>query len=332
MKYDLVQDNIKMLYLASPRGFCAGVSRAVSIVELAIERFGTPIFVRKEIVHNACVVRELTKRGVVFVNELDDIKKYNLDADIQPTVIFSAHGVSPEVFKVAEYMDLRIVDATCPLVERVHKRAKKYAEDGYNILLIGHKEHEEVQGTLGVINSACGKVQVIERIEDIRNLELANPCKWLSQTTISYSDTLEIVHALTQKFPFLDGSAGLDICYATTNRQKATYELVKTVGKNGVVLVVGSKNSSNTLRLVENAAHLGVNALRLEDADAIDSKLIKTLADAKNIGITSGASVPEHLVEEIVQKIVDKFPNVKAQTITTTVENTHFALPKSLQQ
>ncbi|MDR2083013.1 MAG: 4-hydroxy-3-methylbut-2-enyl diphosphate reductase [Candidatus Ancillula trichonymphae] len=328
MKYGQLH-SCKSLYLASPRGFCAGVSRAISTAELALERFGAPIFVRKEIVHNACVVRELSAKGVVFIEELDDIA---WAGETQPTVVFSAHGVSPAVFEAAKRANLRVIDATCPLVERVHKRAKKCAEDGYNILLIGHKDHDEIQGTLGVIRASGGKVQVVERIEDLENLELEEPCEWLSQTTLSRVDTLEIARAAVEKFPFLKVNAGLDICYATTNRQAATHELAKTVGKNGVILVVGSKNSSNMLRLVEEARRLGVDAFRLEDADALDAKCMQRLVDTQNIGITSGASVPERLVEEIVHKIVDEFPTTKIQTITTTVENTHFALPGSLQK
>ena len=303
--------------LASPRGFCAGVVRAVDIVNLALEVYGQPIYVRREIVHNKYVVNELHQKGIIFVNELEE-------APAGGRVIFSAHGVPPEVSAAAAARNLKVIDATCPLVTKVHREAVKYARLGHTIILIGHSDHDEVIGTLG---EAPGSIIVLDPEEDIEDLEIANPSKvvYLTQTTLSLNDTRHMVDRLRQKFPSIKAPGSEDICYATQNRQTAVLELARKKGAE-LILVVGSSNSSNSCRLVEVAQSAGVPAFLIDDIEDIQ---ISWLKGVKTIGLTAGASAPEGLVEKVVRYLNGLgYPGV--ETTGDIVESVEFSLPPEL--
>ena len=275
--------------LAQPRGFCAGVERAIEIVERAIEKYGPPIYVRHEIVHNRHVVERLRAKGALFVDEL---------AEIPPggVTIFSAHGVASAVEDEAEDRDLPVIDATCPLVSKVHSEGQRYASQGREIVLIGHAGHPEIEGTMGRID---GKVHLISRAEEVANLKVSNPEKlaFITQTTLSLDDTRAVIEALRQRFPTIVGPDTKDICYATQNRQRAARELAIAVD---VVLVVGAANSSNSNRLREIAAEQGVPAYLIADADALDPRWI---TGVESVGITAGASAPEDLVQAVIDRL-----------------------------
>ncbi|MBA66299.1 MAG: 4-hydroxy-3-methylbut-2-enyl diphosphate reductase [Chloroflexi bacterium] len=298
------------ILLAEPRGYCAGVVRAVDIVELALTKIGNPIYVRHEIIHNQHVVNELKDKGAIFVEEISEIPENS-------TVIFSAHGVSPLVWEEAQKKNLNIIDATCPLVTKVHLEAIKYAKDGYTILLVGHKGHDEVIGTMG---EAPDNTILVESVEDIPLLNIPNSEKVvaLTQTTLSVSDTANIISALKEKFPKL--VTRNDICYATTNRQNALDSITDDVD---LVLVVGAKNSSNSNRLKELASERGIEAYLVNGPE--DVKL-DWLEGKSSIGITSGASTPEVLVNGVIEKI--KPSNI--QNIVYAEENVNFKLPKEV--
>ncbi|MBS95978.1 MAG: 4-hydroxy-3-methylbut-2-enyl diphosphate reductase [SAR202 cluster bacterium] len=298
------------ILLAEPRGYCAGVVRAVDIVELALTKIGNPIYVRHEIIHNQHVVNELKDKGAIFVEEISEIPENS-------TVIFSAHGVSPLVWEEAQKKNLYIIDATCPLVTKVHLEAIKYAKDGYTILLVGHKGHDEVIGTMG---EAPDNTILVESVEDIPLLNIPNSEKVvaLTQTTLSVSDTANIISALKEKFPKL--VTRNDICYATTNRQNALDSITDDVD---LVLVVGAKNSSNSNRLKELASERGIEAYLVDGPE--DVKL-DWLEGKSSIGITSGASTPEVLVNGVIEKI--KPSNI--QNIVYAEENVNFKLPKEV--
>ena len=298
------------ILLAEPRGYCAGVVRAVDIVEIALTKIGNPIYVRHEIIHNQHVVNELKDKGAIFVEEISEIPE-------KSTVIFSAHGVSPEVWEEAQKKNLNIIDATCPLVTKVHVEAIKYAKDGYTILLVGHKGHDEVIGTMG---EAPDNTILVESVDDIPSLNVPNFEKVvaLTQTTLSVSDTANIISALKQKFPQL--ITRNDICYATTNRQNALDSISDEVD---LVLVVGAKNSSNSNRLKELASERGIEAYLVNGPE--DVKL-DWLEGKSSIGITSGASTPEVLVNGVIEKI--KPSNI--QNIVYAEENVNFKLPKEV--
>ena len=298
------------ILLAEPRGYCAGVVRAVDIVELALTNIGNPIYVRHEIIHNQHVVNELKDKGAIFVEEISEIPENS-------TVIFSAHGVSPLVWEEAQKKNLNIIDATCPLVTKVHLEAIKYAKDGYTILLVGHKGHDEVIGTMG---EAPDNTILVESVEDIPLLNIPNSEKVvaLTQTTLSVSDTANIISALKEKFPKL--VTRNDICYATTNRQNALDSITDDVD---LVLVVGAKNSSNSNRLKELASERGIEAYLVNGPE--DVKL-DWLEGKSSIGITSGASTPEVLVNGVIEKI--KPSNI--QNIVYAEENVNFKLPKEV--
>jgi len=305
----------RRLILATPRGFCAGVVRAIDIVNLALETYGQPLYVRHEIVHNGYVVSELRARGVIFVEELDDVPPGN-------RIIFSAHGVSPEVRQAAEARRLKVIDATCPLVIKVHYEAVKYARGGYSIILIGHADHEEVIGTIG---EAPAAIRVLSRAEDVERIEVPDPEKvaYLTQTTLSLDDTREIIARLRVRFPRIQGPPSDDICYATQNRQVAVKQLARHVE---VVLVVGSANSSNSRRLVEVAVNSGVAAHLIRDADDIQQSWFET---ARVVGLTAGASVPESLVNRVLERMHDiGFP--APEYARGVVEEVQFALPADL--
>jgi len=305
----------KTLLLLKPRGFCAGVVRAIDIVRIALEAFGPPIYVRKEIVHNRFVVEELQGKGAIFVDSVDEVP-------YGERVIYSAHGVSPEVREASEIRKLRVIDATCPLVTKVHVEAVKFAKEGYSLILIGHHDHDEVIGTLG---EAPIVTQVVGSPEQVESLAVRDPDRvaYLTQTTLSLDETKDIIAALREKFPNIKGPAAQDICYATENRQEA----VKHVASEAdLLLVVGSDNSSNSNRLVEVARNLGA------DSHLIDSfRNIKPewLEGVKTIALTAGASAPECLVEEVVEFLSGKgFDNVKE--IELMPENVRFGLPPEI--
>lgn len=306
---------MKRIILAQPRGFCAGVHRAVDIVEKAIEKYNAPIYVRHEIVHNKHVVDSLTNKGAVFVDEISDIPKGS-------NTIFSAHGVSDSVESAAENKSLTVVDATCPLVKKVHIEAIKYNNQGYKIILIGHKGHPEVEGTAGRVP---GGVEVVETVEQIKNLGYSQDDKlaYITQTTLSVDDTKKIIDALKIKYPLIKGPDTRDICYATQNRQKAVRELAKC---SDVVLVLGNNNSSNSVRLAEISALTGVPTYRIADKSEINIELIK---EFDVIGITAGASTPEVLVKDLISFIKQSCnQNIAVEVLDGAEEKVNFKLPE----
>ncbi|WP_425506563.1 4-hydroxy-3-methylbut-2-enyl diphosphate reductase [Streptomyces rectiverticillatus] len=308
----------RKVLLAAPRGYCAGVDRAVIAVEKALEQYGAPVYVRHEIVHNKYVVKTLEKKGAIFVDETEEVPEGNI-------VIFSAHGVAPVVHEEARRGKLATIDATCPLVTKVHKEAVRFAKDDYDILLIGHEGHEEVIGTSG---EAPDHITLVDGPGDVANVEVRDPDKvvWLSQTTLSVDETMETVGALQQKFPNLLSPPSDDICYATQNRQIA----VKQMGADAdLVIVVGSKNSSNSVRLVEVALGAGAKDAHLVDyADEIDEAWLEGVT---TVGVTSGASVPEILVEGVLDWLAERgYGDV--ETITAAQESITFSLPKELRR
>ncbi len=306
------------MLLASPRGYCAGVDRAVIAVEKALDHYGAPVYVRKQIVHNKHVVRSLEKRGAIFVDEVDE-------APEGCVMVFSAHGVSPAVVAEAEARNMHTIDATCPLVTKVHREVQRFDREGYDILLIGHEGHEEVEGTAG---EAPNAVQLVDGDEGVERATVRDPNRviWLSQTTLSVDETMQTVLKLREKFPTLQNPPSDDICYATQNRQVA----IKKVGaESDLVIVVGSANSSNTVRLVEVALEAGAkSAYRIDDVSEINPDWF---VGVKTIGVTAGASVPEELVEEVLDYLADiDFGDV--QTVVTAEEDIQFSLPKELRR
>jgi 4-hydroxy-3-methylbut-2-en-1-yl diphosphate reductase len=311
-------DSEKRVLLAAPRGYCAGVDRAVITVEKALEAYGAPVYVRKEIVHNKHVVSTLEQKGVIFVNETDEVPEGK-------TVVFSAHGVSPAVHEEAAARSLKTIDATCPLVTKVHHEVRRFANDETEILLIGHEGHEEVEGTAG---EAVGKVKIVDGLDGARNVQPTPGKKlvWLSQTTLSVDETLEAVAILRQRFPEIQDPPSDDICYATQNRQEA----IKAIAPQAdLVLVVGSTNSSNSVRLVEVALEYGAKKAYLIDyaSEAKDEWLI----GVKTVGVTSGASVPEILVRTVLDWLsLHGYSNV--EEVRATEETLLFSLPPELRK
>jgi 4-hydroxy-3-methylbut-2-en-1-yl diphosphate reductase len=308
----------RRVLLAKPRGYCAGVDRAVQAVEVALEHYGSPVYVRKQIVHNTHVVAGLEKRGAIFVEETDEVPE-------GAVIVFSAHGVAPEVREDAEKRGLRTIDATCPLVTKVHNEARRFAAQGYDILLIGHEGHEEVVGTTG---EAPDHIRLVDGPGQSDETEVRDPAKvaWLSQTTLSVDETQQTVDALRKRFPLLVDPPSDDICYATQNRQAAVKQIA---ADSDVVLVVGSRNSSNSVRLVEVALDAGAGAAYLvEDAGSIRPQW---LTDAGTVGLTSGASVPEDLVEGVLARLAESgFTDVA--DVEAVPERMQFALPHELRQ
>ena len=305
----------KTLLLLKPRGFCAGVVRAIDIVRIALEAFGRPIYVRKEIVHNRYVVDELSEKGAVFVDSVEEVPEGE-------RVIYSAHGVSPEVREASKRRNLRVIDATCPLVTKVHVEAVKYAREGYSIVLIGHRDHDEVIGTLG---EAPLVTQVVGTADQVERLSLPDPNRvaYITQTTLSLDETKDIISALKKKFPNIRGPHAQDICYATENRQVA----VKHVSEEAdLLLVVGSDNSSNSNRLVEVARNLGTQAHLIENYTAIKPEWLQAV---RSIAVTAGASAPECLVEEVVAFLKEKGFN-HLREVEVMPENVRFGLPPEI--
>lgn len=306
------------LLLATPRGYCAGVDRAVQSVERALELYGPPVYVRKEIVHNKHVVAQLRERGAIFVDELDG----TIPEDA--ITVFSAHGVSPAVHADAEKRGLRTIDATCPLVTKVHVEAKKFAAAGYTIVLIGHAGHEEVEGTMG---EAPEHIVLVETEEDVTALELGNPDKvaYISQTTLSVDETSTIIAALREKYPNITGPRTDDICYATTNRQSAVKQMADQCD---LVLVIGSKNSSNSNRLVDVARQEGTESHLIDNESQVREEW---LSGKRVVGITSGASAPEELVQRLVQFFRDRGTE-QVEDFEVLREDTRFMLPKTIRR
>jgi 4-hydroxy-3-methylbut-2-enyl diphosphate reductase len=302
--------------VASPRGFCAGVSYAIEIVELVLERYGPPVYVRHEIVHNRHVVERLRQRGARFVDDLAEVPSGSL-------LIFSAHGVSPAVREEARGRGLRVIDATCPLVTKVHLEALRYAREGYEILLVGHRGHVEVEGTLG---HAPDRMYLIETIEDVETVQVVDPDRVavVTQTTLSVDDTREILAAIRRRFPASHTPGKEDICYATQNRQTAVKELARSAD---LVLVIGSATSSNTNRLVEVARNAGSEARLIEDAGDIDPTW---LTGRVHIGVTAGASAPEELVQRTIQRLRE-LGFLRVEDLRTADERVVFALPRELR-
>ena len=304
------------LLIAAPRGFCAGVDRAIEIVERALEKYGAPVYVRHEIVHNRYVVESLKAKGAIFVEELDEVPT---DAP----VVFSAHGVPKSVPAEAERRNMLYVDATCPLVSKVHRQAERQIEKGQHIIFIGHAGHPEVIGTMGQV--PAGQITLVETVEDVAKLPFtdADNLSFLTQTTLSVDDTRELVEALQARYPQIVAPKAEDICYATSNRQAAVKKIAPA---SDLVLVIGAPNSSNSLRLVEVAERLGTDARLIQRADEIDPSWLEGVG---TLGLTAGASAPEKLVREVVDRL-SEWRQVQEEIITTAEENMIFKLPRQL--
>lgn len=311
-------DADKKVLLAAPRGYCAGVDRAVETVERAIEDYGAPVYVRKEIVHNKYVVDSLAKRGVIFVDEADEVPE-------GAHLVFSAHGVSPAVRQLADSRNLQTIDASCPLVTKVHREANRFDRDGYYILLVGHEGHEEVEGTAGEAPEVTYLVDGIEGVDALPDFLADEKLVWLSQTTLSVTETLDIVAKLRERFPHLENPPSDDICYATQNRQNAVREMAPDCD---LVIVVGSQNSSNSVRLVEVALEFGAKDSHLVDyAAEIDEAWLDGVT---TVGVTSGASVPEILVREVLEWLAER-GYADTEEIRTATETITFSLPREIR-
>ncbi len=310
----MIRKNLEVV-LAAPRGFCAGVERAIAIVEKALQKFGPPVYVRHEIVHNKYVVEDLQKRGAIFVDEVDQIPE-------GAVTIFSAHGVSDKVEKDAKERNLPVIDATCPLVTKVHLEAKKHEKYQKEIILIGHEGHPEVEGTAGRVKQ---KVVLVSSPEDVKKITVKNPnnLAYVTQTTLSVDDTTNIINALKQRFPNIQGPSTKDICYATQNRQNAVKLLAKEVD---LILVIGSVNSSNSNRLRDLGESMGVSSYLIDGAQGIQMKWLQNIS---KIGITAGASAPEILIDETL-RFLDNYFSIAVRTLEGIEENVRFKLPALL--
>ncbi len=307
----------KRVLLAAPRGYCAGVDRAIEIVEVALATYGAPVYVRKQIVHNLHVVRRLEATGAIFVDELDEVPGGS-------TVVFSAHGVAPEVHQQAKARDLKVIDATCPLVTKVHQEARKFAGKGYDIVLIGHEGHEEVIGTMG---EAPREIHLVADEEAAERVEVADPERvaYLTQTTLSVDETVGVIDVLRERFPVLAGPRSDDICYATQNRQTAVKQLTGDCQLN---LVIGAENSSNSKRLVEVARSRGCQSYLIPEASALDPAWFEGV---ETVGVTSGAAAPEWLVDELVEALRQRGAS-EVRDVEVIPEDVHFSLPRGLRQ
>jgi 4-hydroxy-3-methylbut-2-enyl diphosphate reductase len=305
----------RKIFLLKPRGFCAGVVRAIDVVKIALDLYGPPVYVRKEIVHNKHVVDELRNSGAIFVEELDEVPA-------GARAIFSAHGVAPSVRREAKERKLEVIDATCPLVTKVHLEAVKFARDGYSIVLIGHKDHDEVIGTLGEVPD---RSFLVETVEDVDSLALTDPARvrYLTQTTLSLDETREIITRLKERFPLIQGPPAQDICYATENRQMAVKAISEAID---LLLVVGSQNSSNSKRLVEVGDNFGVRSYLVNDRSEVDGVW---LGGVRNLGVTAGASAPEHLVGELIEFLREQGFR-QMEEIEMVDEDVRFSLPAEL--
>ena len=307
------------ILLASPRGFCAGVDRAILIVEKALEKYGPPVYVRHEIVHNKSVVSDLTKKGAIFIEEVSE-------APQSAVVIFSAHGVPKRVYQESSERKLISIDATCPLVKKVHKSVARHRSKQTQIILIGHAGHPEVEGTMGQLGQ--GEVILVSTPEDVEHLEIDNESDiaYTTQTTLSMSETKDVIEALKKRFPHIEGPEKGDLCYATTNRQEAVEEIVKDVD---LLLIVGSQNSSNSNRLRELGEARGVASYLIDGVQDIDATWFEGV---EKVGISSGASAPDYLVMKVLAWIKDRFSNVSQRELITKEENVNFSLPAALNE
>jgi 4-hydroxy-3-methylbut-2-enyl diphosphate reductase len=305
----------KKIFLLKPRGFCAGVVRAIDVVKIALDLYGPPVYVRKEIVHNKHVVDELREAGAIFVEELDEVPE-------GARAIFSAHGVAPSVRRQAKERRLDVIDATCPLVTKVHLEAVRFARDGYSIVLIGHKDHDEVIGTLGEVPD---RSYLVETLDDVDRLQLPDSTRvrYLTQTTLSLDETRDLIGRLKERFPHLEGPPAQDICYATENRQMAVKAISEAID---LLLVVGSENSSNSKRLVEVGDNFGVRSHLVNDCSDVDTAW---LDGVKNVGVTAGASAPEHLVRELIE-FLRGHGFRQLEEIELVDEDVRFSLPAEL--
>ena len=307
------------ILLTEPRGFCAGVERAIGIVNRAIEMFDEEIYVKHEVVHNKNVIEELTKKGVVFIESLTEVPDKSI-------LIYSAHGVSKEVADIAQKKNLTIFDATCPLVTKVHFEIHKYARENIDVILIGHNGHPEVEGTMGQYKSREGKIYLVESEADVETLEIKNKkISYVTQTTLSVDDTQDIVDALKEKYPNIEGPKKSDICYATQNRQEAVKKILDLCD---ALIVVGSQNSSNSQRLKEIAIQYGKDAYLIDHESQLD---INKLGTSKVIGITAGASAPEHTVQALIRFLINNGAKMSNEEIAFKEEAVVFSLPKSLR-
>ena len=308
------------ILLTEPRGFCAGVERAIGIVNRAIEMFDEEIYVKHEVVHNKNVIEELTKKGVVFIESLTEVPDKSI-------LIYSAHGVSKEVTDIAQKKNLTVFDATCPLVTKVHFEIHKYARENIDVILIGHNGHPEVEGTMGQYKSKAGKIYLVESKDDVETLEIINTkISYVTQTTLSVDDTQDIVDALKEKYPHIQGPKKSDICYATQNRQEAVKKILDLCDS---LVVVGSQNSSNSQRLKEIAVQYGKDAYLIDHESQLD---INKLSKSKVIGITAGASAPEHTVQALIRFLINNGAKMSNEEIAFKEEAVVFSLPKSLRQ
>ena len=308
------------ILLTEPRGFCAGVERAIGIVNRAIEMFDEEIYVKHEVVHNKNVIEELTKKGVVFIESLTEVPDKSI-------LIYSAHGVSKEVTNIAQKKNLTVFDATCPLVTKVHFEIHKYARENIDVILIGHNGHPEVEGTMGQYKSKAGKIYLVESKDDVETLEIINTkISYVTQTTLSVDDTQDIVDALKEKYPHIEGPKKSDICYATQNRQEAVKKILDLCDS---LVVVGSQNSSNSQRLKEIAVQYGKDAYLIDHESQLD---INKLSKSKVIGITAGASAPEHTVQALIRFLINNGAKMSNEEIAFKEEAVVFSLPKSLRQ
>jgi 4-hydroxy-3-methylbut-2-en-1-yl diphosphate reductase len=311
-----VSGTLKRIVLAAPRGYCAGVDRAVDVVERALRIYGAPVYVRKQIVHNIHVVRDLERKGAVFVDEETEVPQ-------GATVVLSAHGVAPEVYENSAGRNLRVIDATCPLVTKVHLEARRFAREGATILLIGHQGHEEVIGTSG---EAPDHIRLVGNVDEARTVDVPDPddVSYLSQTTLSVDETNEVIAVLRERFPNIEGPPRDDICYATQNRQDAVKAMA---GKVDAVLVIGSDNSSNSNRLVEVSRAAGTSAYLIDDETEIDPAWLQ---EAQTVGVTSGASAPEWLVDRVVERL-RTFGATEVEELRVTEEHMAFGLPRGVR-
>jgi 4-hydroxy-3-methylbut-2-enyl diphosphate reductase len=308
------------ILLTEPRGFCAGVERAIGIVNRAIEMFDEEIYVKHEVVHNKNVIEELTKKGVVFIESLTEVPDKSI-------LIYSAHGVSKEVTDIAQKKNLTVFDATCPLVTKVHFEIHKYARENIDVILIGHNGHPEVEGTMGQYKSKAGKIYLVESKDDVETLDIINTkISYVTQTTLSVDDTQDIVDALKEKYPHIEGPKKSDICYATQNRQEAVKKILDLCDS---LVVVGSQNSSNSQRLKEIAVQYGKDAYLIDHESQLD---INKLSKSKVIGITAGASAPEHTVQALIRFLINNGAKMSNEEIAFKEEAVVFSLPKSLRQ
>ena len=308
------------ILLTEPRGFCAGVERAIGIVNRAIEMFDEEIYVKHEVVHNKNVIEELTKKGVMFIESLTEVPDKSI-------LIYSAHGVSKEVTDIAQKKNLTIFDATCPLVTKVHFEIHKYARENIDVILIGHNGHPEVEGTMGQYKSKAGKIYLVESKDDVETLDIINTkISYVTQTTLSVDDTQDIVDALKEKYPHIQGPKKSDICYATQNRQEAVKKILDLCDS---LVVVGSQNSSNSQRLKEIAVQYGKDAYLIDHESQLD---INKLSKSKVIGITAGASAPEHTVQALIRFLINNGAKMSNEEIAFKEEAVVFSLPKSLRQ